>query len=95
MGSLLGVFFISLASDEPITLLEEHHEQLFAFTSYHRRPEKTQNKTQWGFIGKVSLGLVDLVGIDRKSVAQALEKWYKTNTIPTLEAAAEHYVQRI
>jgi hypothetical protein len=94
VASLIGVFLISVASNEPESVLEEHHSEIFDFTTKHRRPEKTQNKTQWGFIGEVALGLLEVVAIDRAKLDRALVKRYGVSCLPTLEAARKHYQPR-
>lgn len=95
VASLVGVFLISVMSDDPDELLSQHHSSIFEFTSAHKRPEKTQNKTQWGFIGKVALGLVDEVGIDLAALDQVLNERYGISCVPTLQAASKYYKPRL
>ena len=94
VASLVGVFLLSVMSDDVPDLLEDRHAGLVDFTSRHLRPEKTQNKTQWGFIGKVSLGIVDVMGIDLGELETALLDRYGVSCLPTLMAAALHYKPR-
>ena len=94
VASLVGVFLISVMSDEPDELLARHHTSIFEFTSTHKRPEKTQNKTQWGFIGKVSLGLVEQVGLDLAALDDVLLTRYGISCVSTLKAASKYYKPR-
>lgn len=94
VASLVGVFLIASVFPNASDLLEERHDALLEFTATHRRPEKTQNKTQWAFIGKVALGLVGVAGLDLSQIDSALTQRYGVSCIPTLQAAALHYRQR-
>ena len=94
VASLVAVFLVGLVDEDVPTLLEKHHDKLLEFTSEHRRPEKTQNKTQWGFIGKVSLGLLKLLEVDQEALEVALAERYSVNCLSTLAAAARHYRPR-
>jgi hypothetical protein len=64
------------------------------FTAKHLRPAKTQNKTQWGFIGEVTLGILETVGIDLAVLDQKLVQRYGYSCLPTLKAASEHFEER-
>lgn len=94
VASLIGVFLIGIEADDVDELLEENHANIFAFTSEHRRPEKTQNKTQWGFIGEVAIGLVEVVGLDPSAVHATMLGRYGVSCLPTLTAARKHYQAR-
>lgn len=93
-ASLLGVFLASVVRDDVSDLLDEHFDALRAFSGSHLRPEKTQNATQWGFIGEVALGLIDTLGLDRDEIAAKMLERFKANCIPTLQAARVHYAPR-
>jgi hypothetical protein len=94
VASLVGVFVANAAVADVSDLLEEKHAEVFQYTSAHLRPEKTQNKTQWGFIGKVALGLLDVLEVDVNAAERALVGRYGASCIPTLTAAAKHYHHR-
>lgn len=94
VASLLGVFLIGVLADDAADLLEANYQAIREYTASHLRPEKTQNSTQWGFIGKVSLDLVNLVGLDPDRVHDGLLDRYGMSCVPTLRAAIEHYKPR-
>ena len=94
VASLVAVFLVCIARPDAADLLEQHHNEIRSFTAQHLRPEKTQNRTQWGFIGKVATGLIDLMGINTEQLDAALRQRYGTSCLPTLKAATEHYVPR-
>ena len=91
IASLVGVFLICLVRDDADELLEERCDDLREFTENHPRPRKAQNRTQWGYIGEVSLGMVELMEIDLGSVEQAMNDRYRVTCIPTLQAARMLY----
>jgi hypothetical protein len=94
VASLVGTFLVAATFEEPIETLEKYHEQLLSFTAAHRRPEKSQNRTQWGYIGAVALGIYQTVGGDFEALDQALVKDCGLSCVPTLRAAATHYKPR-
>jgi len=91
IASLVAVFLICLVREHADDLLDERRDDLLKFTAQHPRPRKTQNKTQWAYIGEVSLGMLELLGISLESVEQALTERYGLNCLPTLRAARAHY----
>ena len=94
VASLLGVFLMGVLVDDVTDLLEANYEAIREYTASHLRPEKTQNSTQWGFIGKVSLDLVNLVGLDSDRVHDGLMDRYGMSCVPTLRAAIDHHKPR-
>lgn len=94
VASLLGVFLVGVVAGPPIDTLTTARERLLAFTREHLRPEKTQNKTQWGFIGKVAMGILDNTGIDHVQLERALIDRYGVSCLATLQAASLHYKAR-
>jgi hypothetical protein len=94
VASLVGVFLVCAVVTDPAELLERHNEELLSFTAGHLRPEKTQNKTQWAFIGKVALGIVEVAGIQLDELQGKLEARYGQSCLATLQAAALHYKPR-
>lgn len=92
VASLVAVFLIGVLDDSPMDLLDSHRKELLEFTRNHPRPEKTQNKTQWAFIGEVALGILEVVGIDQSQLESALVDQYGINCLPTLRAARALYI---
>lgn len=96
VASLVAVFLAGTVHEDPVELLEERHDELYKYTATRLRPEKTQNRTQWGFIGEVALGILDVLGVPRGEVASALEASYGcTDCISTLEAASAQFQPRV
>ena len=91
IASLAGVFLVCLVRGDADDLLDDRRDAILKFTAQHPRPRKTQNKTQWAYIGEVTLGLLDLLGVGLQSVEQALLDRYGLNCLPTLRAAQAHY----
>lgn len=94
IASLVGVFIAGAARADVASLLEERHSEVYEYTAGHLRPEKTQNKTQWGFIGEVALGLLEVLGVDLEEADRVLIARYGVSCVPTLKAAAKHYHHR-
>lgn len=94
VASLVAVFLIGVVNDSPETLLENFRVELLTFTQEHRRPEKTQNKTQWAYIGEVALGIINVTGLDEGQLEQALQTKYGVSCLPTLHAAKALYKPR-
>ena len=92
IASLVGVFLLCLVREDADELLDERRDDLLEFTAQHPRPRKTQNKTQWAYIGEVTLGMLDLLEISPESAEQALTERYGVSCLPTLRAARAHYV---
>lgn len=92
IASLVGVFLLCLVRDDADELLDERRDDLLEFTAQRPRPRKTQNKTQWGYIGEVAIGMLDLLGIGPEIAEQAITERYGVNCLPTLRAARAHYV---
>ena len=63
VASLVAVFLAGMVTENVPDLLEENHSALLEFTENNPRPEKTQNKTQWGFIGSVATGKLNRPGV--------------------------------
>ncbi len=94
IASLVGVFLICLVREDADDLLDDRRDDLLEFTAQHPRPRKTQNKTQWAYIGEVTLGILELLGIDLESAEQTVTDRYGVNCLPTLRAARVHYDAR-
>jgi len=94
VASLLAVFLIGCVNTSAGEVLQQHRDELLAFTKSHPRPEKTQNKTQWAYIGQVALGIIATVGIDCSDLTTVLTEKYGTDCTPTLKAARALYRPR-
>lgn len=91
VATLLAVFLLCVVSNEPEEVLERYRTEVLDFTRRHHRPEKTQNKTQWGFIGEVALGILSVVGVDLAELDQLLTARYGVSCLKTLQAAQVHF----
>lgn len=91
IASLVAVFLLSVVEESPEDVLEKYRTELLEFTKNHHRPEKTQNKTQWGFIGEVALGILEVVGVDFEKLESVLIARYGVSCLQTLQAAKIHF----
>lgn len=94
VASLVGVFLIGVLESSPSEVLDRSRLALLDFTKDHRRPEKTQNKTQWAFIGEVALGILKVVGMNEERLDATLMSRYGVSCLPTLRAAKATYKPR-
>lgn len=53
-----------------------------------KRPKKTQTASQWGYIATIALEIVDVLGVRRQDVADALVASYGASSLATLEVAS-------
>ncbi|MBN3725169.1 DUF262 domain-containing protein [Burkholderia sp. Ac-20379] len=60
-----------------------------AFTEVNRGPTKTQNKTQWSWIGHITTGILRTLGIDQEAATAVLIKRYGYSCLPVLSVMAE------
>jgi Flp pilus assembly pilin Flp len=90
VASLVAVFLIAQVSDDVPTVLESRLEEIRTFTDGCRRPTKAQNKTQWAFIGRAALGIVDAAEISVAQIEEKLNAQYGSSCIATLVAAAKN-----
>ena len=94
VASLLAVFLLGRLEEAPGAVLASHRDALLEFTRSHPRPENTQNKTQWAFIGEVALGVLNVLGVDEQRLEASLVSQYGTSCLPTLRAARPLYRSR-
>jgi hypothetical protein len=87
IATLAACFLLSLIQDDPAAVLEEHSEAISAFLLSNKRPEKSQNKDQWRYIGRIGLGIIELCGVEGGTVTAALTKTFGISTLDTLAAA--------
>ena len=95
IGSLVGVFLLNASGNDASEILGTYRKEILEFTKSHRRPENTQNKTQWGFIGEVALGLLEIASIDLDMLHVVLIDRYGVSCLATLKAARLHYKPRV
>ena len=95
IASLVGVFLLGISSVDADKLLGMQRKEILEFTKSHRRPENTQNKTQWGFIGEVALGLLETLNVDLDQLQTTLVDRYGMSCLPTLKAARLHNKPRV
>lgn len=91
VASLVAVFLLCIVDDSPEDRLDEHRAQLLQFTQTHLRPDKAQNRTQWGFIGEVALGLLEVLNVDFVALEAEVIARYGISCLATLRAARRHY----
>jgi hypothetical protein len=95
VASLVGVFLLGANGNDVSGTLNTYRKEILEFTRSHRRPENTQNKTQWGFIGEVALGLLEIARVDLDALQLALMGRYGVSCLTTLKAARLHYKPRV
>lgn len=69
--------------------LEDRVAEVRSFTEASPGPVKTQNKTQWEYIAKVSLGILRILGVNETEAANALKKRYGYSCLAVLQALAD------
>lgn len=84
VASLLATLIL-VAIDKAV-LLESKVAEVRYFTETSPGPTKTQNKTQWEYIAKVSMGVLGVLGVDDVEASAVLEKRYGYSCIPTLQS---------
>ncbi len=92
IASLLGVTIAAaVVADDIVDRLEESAEKLHELTSSKdwRRPEKTQTASQWAFIARIALWIVEALDVDTETASGVLTERFGVSCIPTLQAAAE------
>ena len=94
-ASLVGVFLLGVGGKDVDGTLNTYRKEILEFTKNHRRPENTQNKTQWGFIGEVALGLLEIAKVDINALHDALLERYGVSCLATLKAARLQYKPRV
>jgi hypothetical protein len=94
VASIVACFILHVAVADSAALLDGKREEVLRFTAEHLRPQKVQNKEQWGFIGSFVLGLLDTVGIPRDIADAKLLERYRYSCLDTLVAAAPFYAAR-
>lgn len=88
VASLLGTSLLCAAREDAEDVLDAKADACFAFTQANHRPEKTQNITQWRYISRIALGLLEIFEIDKGALDAKLKTQFGHSCLPTLQAAA-------
>lgn len=82
VGSLLATLILVASGNEK--LLDQNISSIRAVTEASPGPTKTQNKTQWEYIAKVCMRILDALDFDEKAANVALEKKYGFSCLSVL-----------
>lgn len=77
-----------LAASGNINALSDKDDILRDHLSTKRIPVKTQNKTQWQFIARIALDIIEKLDLDKDAIGQNLKLKYNYNCLNTLEDIA-------
>lgn len=88
VGSLVGITMALAASPDDIEHRIEANGDAIRTASEEsadwERPEKTQTRTQWDYIAKISTSLLELLGIDPNQAAEAVRLQFGTSGYASL-----------
>jgi len=89
VGSLVGITMALAASPDDIEDRIEANGDAIRTASEEsaewERPEKTQTKTQWDYIARISKSLLELLGIDPDHAAEAVRLQFGTSGYASLQ----------
>ena len=89
VGSLLGIAMALAASPVDIEDRIEANGDVIRTASEKsaewERPDKTQTKTQWDYIARISKNLLELLGIDPAQAAEAVRKEFGSSGYASLQ----------
>jgi hypothetical protein len=89
VGSLVGIAMAVAASPDKIEdLIEAHGDAIRTASEKSQewaRPEKTQTKTQWDYIARISKNLLELLGIDPNQAAEAVRQQFGSSGYASLQ----------
>lgn len=89
VGSLVGITMALAASPDDIEGRIEANADAIRTASEEsldwQRPEKTQTKTQWDYIAKVTTSLLELLGLDPDQAAEAIRLQFGTSGYASLQ----------
>lgn len=91
VASLVGVFLVCQLEDAPLDFLESKSQQLESFTEQNLRPGSAQNVTQFAYIGKIAVGLLEVCGLDVNEIDRRLRQRFGNSCVPTLLKAREKH----
>lgn len=89
VASLIACFLLVVGDAEQS--LETNIAEVRKFTGENLGPAKTQNKTQWGYIAKISIGIIDLLAIDISKTNDTLVSRYGYSAIDGLRSLATDF----
>lgn len=89
VGSLVGISMALAASPDDIEERIEANGDAIRMASEKsadwKRPDKTQTRTQWDYIAKISKSLLELLGIDPDQAAQAVRQQFGSSGYESLQ----------
>ncbi|MBO9429545.1 DUF262 domain-containing protein [Sulfitobacter sp. R18_1] len=89
VGSLVGITMALAASPDDIEDRIEANSDAIRTASEEsadwERPEKTQTKTQWDYIAKITKSLLELLGLDPDQAAEAIRLQFGTSGYASLQ----------
>jgi len=89
VGSLLGIAMAVAASPDDIEARIEENGDAIRTASEESadwvRPDKTQTKTQWDYIARISESLLELLGIDPTQAAEAVRQRFGSSGYASLQ----------
>ncbi len=91
VGTLVGIALaVSGAPDDIEDRLEGHAEQIYAASesSEWQRPKKTQTKSQWDYIARLSRGVLDILQISSEVSSNAVRTAYGSSGYESLQRMA-------
>ena len=88
VASIVGTFLVWASGLDPSEILETHREKILEFTKLKSSlpPRNRQNKTQWAYIGYVSLSLLELCDVNPSDTSEALSEKFGASCVPSLLA---------
>lgn len=89
VGSLVGITMALAASPNDIEDRIEANADAIRTASEEsadwQRPEKTQTKTQWDYIAKITTSLLELLGLDPDQAAEAIRRQFGSSGYASLQ----------
>lgn len=89
VGSLVGVAIATAGAPEDIEERLEANAAMIRQAALNEwtRPEKTQTRTQWDFIARIAVGVVEKLGIDIESASEAIGARFGSSGVESLLAS--------
>lgn len=86
VGSFVGITIaLAAAPDDIEDRIEEHADTIRAAAlSEWKRPEKTQTRTQWDYIGRIAQGVVGKLGVDITEASSVIRGRFGSSGIESL-----------
>lgn len=88
VGSLVGIALALIASPDDVEeRLEAHADAIYeASERKWKRPEQTQTKTQWDYIARIVIGILEIMEIDPAQASQAVRDEYGSSGLESLRS---------